>query len=73
MSDDLDSIPVKHERRAKGVKISFDLSNCVICQKKKHKNKAISQATSKGVRSIVDASVLRKDDVHRLLFEEFRT
>ena len=65
MSDDLDSIPVKHQRPAKGVKISLDLSNCVICQKK-HKNKAISQATSKGVMSIVDASVLRKDDVHRL-------
>ena len=37
-----------------------------------HKNKAISQATSKGIRSIVDASVFWKDDVHRLLSEEFK-
>ena len=72
MSDDLNLIPVKHPRPAKGVKIPLDLSSCLICQKK-HKNKAISQATSKGVRSIVDASVLKKDDVHRLLSEEFRT
>ena len=64
MSDDLDSIPVK-QRPAKKVLISLDLLKCVICQKK-HKNKAISQATSKGIRSIVDAAVLRKDDVHRL-------
>ena len=70
MSDDLDSIP--HQRPAKKVRISLDLSKCVICQKK-HKNKAISQATSKGIRSIVDAAVLWKDDdVHRLLSEEFK-
>ena len=37
-----------------------------------HKNKAISQATSKGIRSVVDASVLSKDDVHRLLSEKFK-
>ena len=69
MSDDLDSIPVKHQRPAKKVRISIDLSKCVICQKK-HKNKAISQTTSKGIRSIVDAAVSMKDDVHRLLSEK---
>ena len=71
MNDDLDSIPVKHQGPAKKVRISLDLTNCVICQKK-HKNKAISQATSKGIRSTVDTSVLRKDDVHRLLSGEFK-
>ena len=71
MSDDLDSISVKHQRPAKKVRISLDLSKCVICQKK-HKNKAISHATSKGIRSIVYAAVLRKDDVHRLLSEKFK-
>ena len=68
MSDDLDSIPGIHHRPAKKVRISLDLSKCVIRQKK-HKNKAISQATSKGIRN---AAVLRKDDVHRLLSEEFK-
>ena len=62
---------LKHQRPAKKVKISLHLSNCVICQKK-HKKKAISQATSKGIRNTVDAAVLRKDDVHRLLSEEFK-
>ena len=71
MSDDLDLIRVKHQRPAKNVRISLDLSKCVICQKK-HKKNAVSQATSKGIRSIVDAAVLRKDDVHRLLSEEFK-
>ena len=71
MSDDLHSIPVKQQRPAKKVRISLDLSKCVICQKK-HKKKAINQATSKGIRSIVDAAVLRKDDVLRLLSEEFK-
>ena len=71
MSDDLDSIPVKHQQSANKVRIPLDLSKCVICQKK-HKNKAISQATSKGIRNIVDAAVLRKDDVYRLFSEEFK-
>ena len=71
MSDDLDSIPVKHQRPAIKVRISFDFSKCVICQKK-HKKKAISQATSKSIMSIADAAVLRKDNVRRLLSEEFK-
>ena len=44
----------------------------LLSSQKKHKNKTMSQATSKGIRSIVDASVLRKDDVYRLLYEEFK-
>ena len=72
MSDDLeDSIPVKHQRPAIRVRISLDLSRCVMCQEK-HKNKAISQATSESNMSIADTAVLRKDDVHRLLSEEFK-
>ena len=38
----------------------------------KHKKKAISQATSEDIGSTVDAAVLRKDDVHRLLSEDLK-
>ena len=67
MSDDLDSIPAT-SHKSKNFSRSFKMCN----MQKKHAKKAISQAASKNIRSIVDAAVLRKDDVHRLLSEEFK-